>query len=544
MALRAISNLKARVMMILAVPLFSSGLWAAEYFVGADGDDAAAGTSAATAWRSIARVNEVQLHPGDSVLFQAGKEFTGNLHLTAEDAGRSDAPVVIRSTEGGRATIVAGEGTGITVESAGNIRIENLEIKGAGLTNNFGHGILCDNLLTNDSPRLPNLSINRVDVSGFGIHGILITGARVGFEHVRVTGCSLHDNLRGGMEIAGRLPYDSPLYAHADVVVSDCLAFNNTGDPNFARNHSGSGIVLYQVDGGAIRGCTAWNNGALGDNRKGGGVGIWICAARRVVIEECESFANKTRGLDGGGFDIDGGCEECTLQYNYSHDNDGPGLMVYTYRWASYQDRGNVVRFNVSENDSRRSRNYAGLWVRADGRPMSDLEIYNNTVIIGNWSEQAAFFHGDGVEARVRNNIFVSRGQAVPLKVSEPRTSLRFEGNCYWRSGDPFSLRWGDVAFTSIGTWRAKTQQENSGGRPTGIFADPRLSTHADSVRPFTRVSLNNLGAFRPLPNSAARIEGLDLRAAYQIDLGNRDLLGKRLPSAAKFVGAILPDHP
>jgi hypothetical protein len=531
-------------MMVFAALQVCPALGAVEYFVRTDGDDAATGTSASTAWRSVARVNETRLHPGDSVAFEAGKEFAGNLRLTAEDAGTTDAPVIIRSTGVGRATLTAGQGTGITVESAGNIRIENLELRGAGRTNNFGYGILCDNLLTNDSPRLPNLSIDRVDVSGFGIHGILITGARAGFEHVRVTGCSLHDNLRGGMEIAGRLPYDSPLYAHADVVVSDCLAFNNTGDPNFARNHSGSGIVLYQVDGGAIRRCTSWNNGALGDNRAGGGVGLWICAARRVVIEECESFANKTRGLDGGGFDIDGGCEECTLQYNYSHDNDGPGLMVYTYRYASYQDRRNVVRFNISENDSRRSRTYAGLWVRADGRPMSGLEIYNNTVVIGDWSDQAAFVHGDGIEARLRNNIFISRGRALPLKVSEPRPSLRFEGNCYWRGGDPFSVKWGEASFSDIETWRAKTQQENSSGRTTGIFADPKLSALSESVKPFTRIGLNNLGAFRPPPNTVIRSGGLDLRATHQLDIGNRDLLGKRVPSAAKFVGAILPDHP
>jgi len=59
------------------------------------------------------------------------------------------------------------------------------------------------------------------------------------------------------MEVAGRLPWDSPNYAHADVRVRHCQAFDNTGDPDYQKNHSGSGIVLYQVDGGAIEHCVA-----------------------------------------------------------------------------------------------------------------------------------------------------------------------------------------------------------------------------------------------------------------------------------------------
>ena len=42
------------------------------FFVDPDGDDSAAGTSAAEAWRTVARVNQQQLKPGESVLFKRG----------------------------------------------------------------------------------------------------------------------------------------------------------------------------------------------------------------------------------------------------------------------------------------------------------------------------------------------------------------------------------------------------------------------------------------------------------------------------------------
>jgi hypothetical protein len=511
-------------------------LVAADYFVRQNGNDEASGNSTNAAWRTIHRVNRACLERGDRVLFEAGTAFAGNLILSAEDAGTSNAPVVIGSFGDGRASILAGGQTGITVENAGGVTIENLIVVGAGRTNNAGYGIRCDNTLTN-AQRLGHLRIANVETRDFGIFGILVSGSHAGFEHVCITNCVLRDNLRGGMEVAGRLAWDSPVYAHADVQVSHCQAFDNTGDPTYLKNHSGSGIVLYQVDGGVMEDCTAWNNGALCQSA-GGGVGLWTCASRRVVIQQCESFANRTSGADGGGFDIDGGCVECVLQYNYSHDNDGPGLMVYTYPYASHTDRGNVVRFNISENDSRKGRRYAGLWVRTDGKEMTGVEIYNNTIVIGPWTDQAASIFARGVEARVRNNLFLATGSALPLRVDQPGNRVRFENNLYWREGGPTQIAWGTRTYASLSEWRDGTGQESSNGEPTGLFADAALSQHPPDVRPGQRLGLQALRAFRPLPGSPARAGGLDLRKKFGLDIGARDLLGQ--PLAGRFpLGAI-----
>ncbi len=509
---------------------------ATDYFVCQNGDDGAKGTSTNAPWRTIDRVNHSRLQPGDRVLFEAGTSFAGNLFLSAEDAGTSNAPVILGSFGTGRATLLAGRSTGITVENAGGIVIENLIVIGAGRTNNTGYGILCDNLLTNGQ-RLGPLRLANVETRGFGIFGILVAGYHAGFEHVRITHCVMRDNLRGGMEVAGRLPWDSPVYAHADVQVSHCEAFDNTGDPAYLKNHSGSGMVLYQVDGGLMEYCTAWNNGAL-CRSSGGGVGLWTCASRRVVIEHCESFANKTSGADGGGFDLDGGSVECVLQYNYSHDNDGPGLMVYTYPYASHADRGNVVRFNITENDSRRSRGYAGLWVRTEGHEMTGVEIYNNTVVIGPWTDQAARLYSRGVEARVRNNIFISSGPALPLRVEQPEDRVRFENNLYWREGGPTQIAWGTETYSSLRAWRDRTGQESLNGAPLGLFAPPDLTQPPPDARLGERRGFQAQHAFRPRPASPALAGGLDLHKNFGLDIGAGDFLG--LPLAGRFpLGAI-----
>ena len=528
-------SLTLAVLCVLGVNLSSATDW----FVRCDGDDSASGVNRKAAWRSIERVNRARLQPGDRVLFQAGQTFTGNLLLTAEDAGTASAPVVVGALGDGPAILFAGGRTGITVENAGGITIENLVVVGAGITNNSGFGILCDNTLTN-ATMLEHLSIKNVEVRGFGKHGILVTGAPAGFRHVRVSRCLMHDNLLGGMEIAGRLPWDSPHYAHADVQVTQCRAFDNPGDPNYHKNHSGSGMVLYEVDGGLMDRCMAWNNGALNGSGGGGPVGIWTCASRRVAIQHCESFGNRTQGADGGGFDIDGGSEDCVLQYNYSHDNDGPGLMVYTYAYASHTDRGNVVRFNISQNDSRKSRSYAGLWVRNDGNGMTDLEVYNNTVIVGTWTDQAAGIHGEGVEANFRNNVFLAAGDAVPLRVEKPHGRLRFENNLYWREGNPVTVAWNQEAYASLAAWRKAAGQELLDGRPVGLFENPKLSLHAPGVCPSPSAGVRKLEAFRPLRGSPAKKAGLNLQRRLGSGFASEDISGNRLPTTGSWpLGAL-----
>ena len=469
--------------------------------------------------------------------FQANQSFHGNLRLGPDSAGHTNAPVIISSFGGGQAKLLAGRETGIAIESAGWVTISNLTVLGAGSTNNLGYGILFDNRL-DEFRRLEHVRIENVDVSGFGIFGVLISGKQAGFNHVRVVDCDLHDNLRGGMEIAGRLPWDSPLYAHTDVEVTRCRAHHNSGDPHYDKNHSGSGMVLYEVDGGLFEGCSAWANGQLCQHANGG-VGIWSCACRGVVIQHCESFGNRTRGGDGGGFDLDGGSIDCVLQYNYSHDNDGPGLMVYTYPYASHADKGCIVRFNVSDNDSRRSRSYAGLWVRSDGNGISGLKVYNNTVRMGPWSNQAAYVDGNGVEAEFRNNILIGCGGAAPLVAEHPQGKLQFMNNLYWASDAPFKIQWGDRAYTDLPGWRQATGQESCDGKTLGLIADPQLPGESIQTPGGNGDWQQRLAAYKPLRESAILSQGIAVHPEVPKAKDCSDILGGVLTVNRWPLGAI-----
>ena len=161
---------------------------------------------------------------------------------------------------------------------------------------------------------------------------------------------------------------------------------------------------------------------------------------------------------------------------------------------------------------------------------------------MGPWAGQTALFYGRGIEARVRNNIFIAKNPALPLRVEQPQQPLRFENNLYWREGAPVQIAWGAQTYSSLSDWRERTGQESVAGEPTGLFTHPALTAHPPEVRPGQPVGLTSLRAFQPLINSPALMGGLDLRGKFGLDIGLRDFTGRVLPSSARLpLGAISP---
>lgn len=79
------SSAAATLLMVVSAVLV--GAWrparAADYFVRPTGDDAGAGTSHETAWRTLAAVNQraagAGFAPGDRILLLAGSTFEGGI---------------------------------------------------------------------------------------------------------------------------------------------------------------------------------------------------------------------------------------------------------------------------------------------------------------------------------------------------------------------------------------------------------------------------------------------------------------------------------
>src|SRR5262249_50108761 len=367
------------------------------------------------AWRTIARANRQELQPGDRLLFRAGDTFDGNLIVKAAGTPSAAAPVIIGAYGRGKATIRAGVGMGVRCENVGGIVVRDLIVEGKDRRTNHGSGVLILNTLPGGK-RLSYIRVENVEARGFGKYGIAVGGSpedksQSGFRNVRIAGCRASDNAYAGIHVYGVHDYYAKTYANRDVAVVDCVAHDNPGDPEFLDNHSGNGILLHDVDGGLIDGCTAFGNGGLCRAKSGGPVGIWAWSSRKLVIQHCVSIRNRTGGkYDGGGFDFDGGVSESVLQYNYSAENDGAGFLVFDFGAAPFRLADNVIRFNISENDGRKN-GYGGIHVDSVGQPVERLSAYHNTVFVGpsKGKDQplAAFIHKTK-HTRFHNNLFIA----------------------------------------------------------------------------------------------------------------------------------------
>ena len=271
-----------------------------------------------------------------------------------------DKPLTFGSYGSGRAMIDAGCGTGFLARNVGGVHLVGLNFVGAGASKNAGSGIFCLSIRCSKDFKLADIRIHCVDVSGFKDSGICFTAEPAdrswsGFRDVRVTHTMSHDNGDAGISCIGAWNPEREGYAHADFYIGKCSAYRNVGIPGKER-HSGNGIVLAQVEGALIEHCRAYENGGLNDYEGGGPVGIWVWDADRVIFQFNESHHNRTgSSKDGGGFDLDGGVRNSIVQYNYSHDNDGPGYLLAQFSGAR-AFYGNVLHHNVSVNDGRRNR--------------------------------------------------------------------------------------------------------------------------------------------------------------------------------------------
>jgi Right handed beta helix region len=77
------------------------------YYVSPSGSDSNSGSSPSQAWRTVGRVNNAKLRPGDRVLFQGGHSFGGGT-LMPESSGAPGAPIVYGSYGNGQATVTHG----------------------------------------------------------------------------------------------------------------------------------------------------------------------------------------------------------------------------------------------------------------------------------------------------------------------------------------------------------------------------------------------------------------------------------------------------
>lgn len=483
------------------------------YFVSPSGSDLNPGTREEP-WQTIDRANQADLEPGDRLLFEGGQVFSGTLQLDLRDSGTETKRVLVSSFGTGMATIDGGAHRAVTVDGTRYLTLRKLRLVGSGRKGgNVESGLHISGA--------EGIEVDSLKVSGFRRSGVFFTGVNKG----RFTGIHAYQNGFAGISSKGEFS--------EDIYIGYCLAENNPGDPTILGNHSGNGIVLGKVRGGVIEYCEARNNGWDMPRKGNGPVGIWSYHSDRMIIQYNISHHNRSTGIDGGGFDFDGGMTNSVMQFNYSHNNHGSGYLICQYKGAA-PFHGNTVRYNISLDDGMTNHD-AGIHIWQGGVGMEPTDVYNNTIY--NTKGSAVSFGAASEVAenlpigRFFNNIFVT-GES---QIAGGGHKGEFKGNLYWAMGDGGFLVDG---YGSLEAWAEATGQETLEGKLVGVYADPLLARDGTGLLfdPLRRLDLTE---FLLSPTSPAVDRALDLRRLFGIDPGETDFFAERVPQGGIFdIGA------
>ena len=387
--------------------------------------------------------------------------------------------------------------------------------------------------------------ISNLEVSGYRDFGIVMGSwnGNSGFRNVLIKNNRVHNILDVGISSYGYFSSSKTGYSHSNIVVQNCEVFNI---PGYAKRdnggnlvHSGNGIMLADVQNSVIEYSTVYNSGSGNANPNGGPVGIWYWDADQVTIQYNEVYGMKSgTKKDGGGFDLDGGVTNGTMQYNYSHDNHGAGYLIGQFGGARPM-RNITVRYNVSENDAATNGGSIYLFNGSSPASMRDIFVYNNTLYIEEKASNTATAAIKLLEWKTmseninfHNNILVAENGADLVQVPAGYHA-NFFGNLYHTTGQ-FQINYKGVTHGSLASFRS-TQNEIYNGSEVGLQADPLLAAPGNGGIIGFGNPLSNLTAYKLNSNSPA----IDAGIIFSEDTAEKDFYGNTVVSdPAPEIGA------
>lgn len=436
-----------------------------QYYVdsrfGCDDND---GLTPMTPWQSLEKINATTFLPGDEILLAADSVFEGQLHPKGD--GAAEAPIRIRSYGGGRKPCIDGcgshgtregnflEGAAVLFFNQNYWEVDGLEITNynprfkqpffhalephthsvfvKSPSNRYRYGVLIrwDNYGTGHHIHIKNCDIHDVnaEMSRFTGEGILVVstgtedGVPTNFDDVLLEGNRIADIDRTGISVWSAWAEGRGIDYHNDLATTNNFYHTTVGPWLGSTNLVIRGNKIYRTAGDAI--LVNSTIGALIEHnyvehccyemRIGPNAAVWPHNADGTVMQYNEVCY--THGVqDGQAFDIDISCNDTTIRYNYSHDNEGGFLLLM------YRTRNNDIHHNISEYD----RNGL-IWNHEND---GGTRIHDNLFYLG--MEDVQVFRGpfDSDDWVFENNTFYA---ADPDTEIEWRPRAKYNGNNYY----------------------------------------------------------------------------------------------------------------
>ena len=380
-------------------------------------------------WKTLSKISNTTLGPGDTVYFKKGDTFRG--HYVVNGSGTEGNPITFKSYGSGNQPVISGsdhdDGGGdyreaILVENEDNMIFEDLEIQNHRTTSrsdvgdlvSFGIQVISSSAGTKNNFTFRDMTFKNV----YGLYWV-DPGDQDAFNAFEVSGLTFKSSWAGIIN---------------DVVVEDSYFTdlqrigihikNTSGKTSDKRN---TNIVVrrnefFQIGGTCVlpirtENCLIENNifnqpGAkTNDKMIGRGSAVWNWYCINTIIQYNQSI-NAKGILDSHGIHVDHSNIDTFIQYNLMQDCEGGFVEILGGNQRA------VYRFNISINDGWRvNPNWTNsdhtIWLNdkiggQSGHPSSDSYIYNNTVVINKTGNDAfdTAIDINGQNTRIFNNIF------------------------------------------------------------------------------------------------------------------------------------------
>ena len=381
-------------------------------------------------WKTLSKLSNTTLGPGDTVYFKKGDTFRG--HYVVDGSGAEGNPITFTSYGSGNQPILSGsdheDGGGdyreaILVTNHDNMVFDDLEVQNHRTISRTGVGDLVSfgiRIEVSDS----NVNLNNFffrNMTFKNVYGLywVDPSNQSEFNAFEVSGLTFISSWGG---IINNVIIEDSYFTDLQrigVHIKNTMGKTSTKrNTNFVfRNNE-----FFQIGGTCVlpirtENCLIENNifnqpGAkTNDKMIGRGSAVWNWYSINTIVQYNQAI-NAKGILDSHGIHVDHSNVDTFIQYNYMQDCEGGFVEILGGNQRA------VYRFNISVNDGWRVN---PNWVNSDhtiwlndkiggqsGHPSYDSYIYNNTVVI-NKSGNDAFDTAidiNGQNTRIFNNIF------------------------------------------------------------------------------------------------------------------------------------------
>ncbi len=323
------------------------------YVSNSTGEDINNGLSEETAIKTLKRVSELELRPGDRLLLRRG-DMWENEKLLLQHSGTLEYPIIVSSYGTGDKPHIKPnykEFYGIRIVNAAGYEISDVEISEVigGIVvweeNTYNHQYLkISNCyfhdMTDQGRGVPNNIPDLLYGTGISIAGSDNYGGKTLLSDIFIENCRF-DKCDVGIEVIGRDHDEIKRWnEHSHHKISRFAFMNvNIKDCEITRSYRSGGVMLYCITGGK-------SENILVDQTGYNGVGMWwgVCAFQvaRVsdyLVENC-TFQNTIKGTspDGQGFDWEADNHNVVVRNCRFLHNDGPATLNYGESWPGEND--------------------------------------------------------------------------------------------------------------------------------------------------------------------------------------------------------------